>query len=243
VTAQAVADDLGIRHVVPEVLPGDKLSHVKKLQAEGKRVLMVGDGINDAPALTQADVGMAIGAGTDVAVESADVVLMRSDLMDAVRALELSRAVIRNIKMNLFWAFFYNSLGIPIAAGVLYPAFGLKLSPMLGALAMSFSSVCVVTNALRLRWFKPSAAAEETKPTEAIPNVITEPKGEPKMELKIEGMMCNHCKMAVEKALGGVDGVTSVTVDLEGKKATVEGAAARDALVQAVVDAGYEVVG
>ncbi len=160
VTAQAIARELGIRHVVPEVLPGDKLSHIQSLQAQGKHVLMVGDGINDAPALTQADIGMAIGAGTDVAVESADVVLMRSDLLDAVHACELSHAVIRNIKMNLFWAFFYNMLGIPIAAGVLYPLIHLKLNPMIGALAMSCSSVCVVSNALRLRWFKPSAQPE-----------------------------------------------------------------------------------
>ena len=247
VTAEAIARDLGISHVVPEVLPGDKLAHVRALQAQGKRVAMIGDGINDAPALTQADVGIAIGAGTDVAVESADVVLMRSDLLDAVHAVELSRAVIRNIKMNLFWAFFYNSLGIPVAAGVLYPALGLKLNPMIGALAMSLSSVCVVCNALRLRLFKPRALDVSTPAGNAAVEVKTmEPKkGESVMatELKIEGMMCGHCKAAVEKALSGVEGVTGVTVDLEGKKATVEGTADRAALEKAVTDAGYEVVG
>lgn len=242
-TAQAIARELGISHVVPEVLPGDKLTHVKKLQQEGHRVVMIGDGINDAPALTQADVGVAIGAGTDVAVESADVVLMRSDLLDAARAVELSNAVIRNIKMNLFWAFFYNSLGIPIAAGALYPALGLKLNPMIGALAMSCSSVCVVCNALRLRLFRPRNVSQSAETAVEI-QPMEQTKGEIVMatELKIEGMMCNHCKAHVEKALLAVEGVTGVTVDLEGKCASVEGSASREALAQAVVDAGYEVV-
>ena len=244
-TANAIADDLGIVHVVPEVLPGDKLSHIRMLQQRGKRVLMIGDGINDAPALTQADVGMAIGAGTDVAVESADVVLMRSDLMDAVGAIELSNAVIRNIKMNLFWAFFYNSLGIPVAAGVLYPLIGLKLSPMIGSLAMSCSSVSVVLNALRLRLFKPSAQRNQTMNMEEINLEPEELKGESVMTtvLKIEGMMCNHCKAHVEKALTAVAGVEAVEVSLEGKSATVTGDVDRAVLAQAVVDAGYEVVG
>ncbi len=244
-TAKAIADDLGIAHVVPEVLPGDKLSHIRTLQEQGKRVVMIGDGINDAPALTQADVGMAIGAGTDVAVESADVVLMRSDLLDAVKAIELSNAVIRNIKMNLFWAFFYNSLGIPIAAGALYPVIGLKLSPMIGSLAMSCSSVSVVLNALRLRLFKPSVQHNQTIAMEEINEKPEESKGEPVMTtvLKIEGMMCNHCKAHVEKALTAVAGVETVEVSLEAKSATVTGDAARDVLAQAVVDAGYEVVG
>ncbi len=243
-TANAIAADLGIDHVVPEVLPGDKLSHVHQLQKQGKRVLMVGDGINDAPALTQADIGMAIGAGTDVAVESADVVLMRSDLMDAVHAIELSGAVIRNIRMNLFWAFFYNSLGIPIAAGVLYPLIGLKLSPMIGSLAMSCSSVCVVANALRLHRFKPSAESAQMNEI-SKEEFMEESKGEPVMTtvLKIEGMMCNHCKAHVEKALTAVSGVEAVEVSLEGKTATVTGEVERAALEAAVVDAGYEVVG
>ena len=151
-TAKAVAGSLQIDNVVADVMPQDKESIVRKLQEEGKKVAMVGDGINDAPALVRADVGIAIGAGTDIAIESADIVLMRSDLNDAVFAVKLGKATIKNIKQNLFWAFFYNTLGIPLAAGVFYPFFGLKLSPMIGALAMSLSSVFVVTNALRLRF-------------------------------------------------------------------------------------------
>ncbi|MFQ9915366.1 MAG: HAD-IC family P-type ATPase [Flavonifractor plautii] len=154
-TAEAVGRQLGVNRVVAEVLPQDKEKTVAELQAQGKRVAMVGDGINDAPALARADVGLAIGAGTDVAIESADVVLMKSDLLDAVTAVQLSRKVIRNIKENLFWAFIYNIIGIPLAAGVWYPLFQLQLSPMFGAAAMSLSSVCVVSNALRLKSFRP----------------------------------------------------------------------------------------
>lgn len=240
-TANAIASRLGITEVLAEVLPEQKERKIAELQQTGRRVAMVGDGINDAPALVRADVGIAIGAGTDIAIESADIVLMRRTLTDIVSAIELSRAVIRNIRGNLFWAFFYNILGIPIAAGVLYPSFGIRLSPMIGAAAMSFSSVFVVTNALRLRNFKPSRCTEEiTEESETI----TE-RGETEMEtvLKIEGMMCVHCKARVEKALLAVPGTENVTVDLEAKTATVVGGASYETLAKAVADAGYEVVG
>ncbi|MBQ7523589.1 MAG: cadmium-translocating P-type ATPase [Oscillospiraceae bacterium] len=226
-TADAVGRRLGVDRVIAQVLPQEKESVIRKLQAEGHRVCMVGDGINDAPSLVRADVGVAIGAGTDIAIESADVVLMRSDPLDIVSGVELSRAVMRNIKMNLFWAFFYNSLDIPIAAGALYPLFGIKLSPMLGAAAMSFSSVCVVSNALRLRFFKPT---------------IRKSKEDLSMQkLKITGMMCEHCKSHVETALCGVAGVTDVTVDLKNGTAQVAGGEVQD-LIAAVKAAGYEAV-
>ena len=154
VTAQAIPKELQIEEVISDVLPTEKEAKIRSLQQQGHKVAMVGDGINDAPALTRADIGIAIGAGTDIAIESADVVLMKDSLGDAATAIELSRAVVRNIHMNLFWAFFYNVLGIPVAAGALYPALGLRLSPMIGSAAMSLSSVCVVANALRLRFFK-----------------------------------------------------------------------------------------
>jgi len=237
-TANVIAKRLGIARVISGVLPADKEKTVRQLQSEGKVVAMVGDGINDAPALMRADVGIAIGAGTDVAMESADVVLMRSDPMDVVRAVDLSRAVIRNIKENLFWAFFYNTLGIPIAAGVLIPL-GIRLSPMLGAAAMSLSSVFVVTNALRLRFFKPKAEDISGEMPPAKTNTDME---ETKMQtvLKVEGMMCGHCKAHVEKALMGVPGVEQAEADLEKKTATVTGSADRAALIAAVKEAGYD---
>ena len=240
-TAKAIARKAGIAHVISDVLPTDKAGAVGKLQAEGHRVLMVGDGINDAPALVSADVGMAIGAGTDIAIESADVVLMTGSLAAVSGAVELSKTTIRNIRQNLFWAFFYNTLGIPLAAGVLFLPLGLKLSPMFGAAAMSLSSVFVVTNALRLRLFKPKTS----------PSVVEAPKHEEiktkedtimKTVIKVNGMMCGHCKAHVETACKGVPGVTDAVVDLDAKNVTVTGDADVAALKKAITDAGYEVV-
>lgn len=235
-TAQAIGKQAGIDRVIADVLPADKAEAIKKLKCENKNVLMVGDGINDAPALVTADIGMAIGSGTDVAVESADVVLMHSSLLGVVNAISLSKATIKNIRQNLFWAFFYNSLGIPVAAGALYPTLGLQLSPMLGALAMSLSSFFVVSNALRLRLWKPKKLNRE-------PELVK--KEEKKMEviIKVEGMMCNHCKAHVENACKAVAGTIDAVVDLQAKQVTVTGSAAADALKKAIADAGYEVIG
>ena len=247
-TAAAIGRQLGITKAIAEVLPGDKEKEIRRLQEEGKKVAMVGDGINDAPALVRADVGVAIGAGTDVAIESADVVLMKSDLLDAVTAYRLSRSVIRNIKQNLFWAFFYNSVGIPLAAGLLFHAFGIRLTPMFGAAAMSMSSVCVVSNALRLNFFKaeekPAAAAYQAELQVIEDTNETENEGETTMTktMKIEGMMCPHCSGRVEKALNALEGATAV-VDLQAGTATVTMTAeiSDEVLTKAVVDAGYEV--
>ena len=243
-TAQAIAAKAGITHVISDVLPTEKASAVKKLQEKGHRVLMVGDGINDAPALVTADVGMAIGAGTDIAIESADVVLMNSSLSAVSSAIALSRATIRNIKENLFWAFFYNTLGIPVAAGLLFIPFGLRLSPMLGTAAMSFSSVFVVTNALRLRFFKQdkNAAVEDnqTKCTEGCP--IMKEETNMKTVIKVEGMMCGHCKARVESACKSVPGTEDAVVDLAAKTVTVTGSADPAALKKAITDADYTVV-
>lgn len=240
-TARAIANQVGIDDVLSDVLPQDKESCIARLQQEGRCVAMVGDGINDAPALACADVGIAIGAGTDIAIKSADVVLMKSDLRDVASAASLSRAVIRNIKQNLFWAFFYNAISIPVAAGLFYPAFGLKLNPMIGAAAMSLSSVCVVSNALRLRTWKPQPVAIETKEPQTAQH-----KEEPTMKtrtMKIEGMMCTHCSGRVEKALNAIEGV-SATVDLDAKTASVhaEPQIEDSALRSAVENAGYEVI-
>lgn len=250
-TAKAIQKQLDLDTVIAEVLPQDKEREVAKLQEEGKTVAMVGDGINDAPALARADVGIAIGAGTDVAIESADIVLMKNDLLDVVTAVGLSKAVIRNIKENLFWAFFYNACGIPLAAGLLYPMFGLKLSPMFGAAAMSLSSLFVVSNALRLRFFhvlkKPEAEREETlmQIKETVSDLeVKEDKEEKIMfTMKIEGMMCPHCQAAVTKALNALEGVKA-EVNLEKKEAYVEAGAniSKEDLTKAVTEAGYEVL-
>lgn len=240
VTAEAIRKEMGINRVVSEVMPQDKEAEIRRLQEEGKKVAMIGDGINDAPALARADVGIAIGAGTDVAIESADIVLMKSDLMSAVEAIELSRATIKNIKENLFWAFFYNVIGIPVAAGLLYPIWGIKLNPMLAAAAMSLSSVFVVTNALRLRFFKPSFTVDDE-------NILDiKPKEEDKMAEKtmiIEGMMCAHCTGRVDKALNEIEGVTA-TVSLDEKSAFVKLSKdiSDEVLKNAVTEAGYDVI-
>ncbi len=258
-TADAIGDQLGVTDVLAEVLPQDKEQKIAELQSRGKRVAMVGDGINDAPALARADVGIAIGAGTDVAIESADIVLMKSDLMDAAAAVELSRATIRNIKQNLFWAFFYNCLGIPLAAGVFFPVLGWQLDPMFAAAAMSLSSVTVVSNALRLRFFKSKFRAVQ-KPAPVVemaaPCAVNEPVMEETKEIeineggnetmqkvmKIEGMMCPRCVAHVEKALGAIPGIT-VAVSLEAGTATVTGEVENDVLTNAVTEAGYTVLG
>jgi len=228
-TATAVGATADIDEIISDVLPDGKAEEVKKLQRQGKKVLMVGDGINDAPALATADVGMAIGAGTDIAMESADVVLMSGSLTGVANAVRLSKAALRNIKQNLFWAFFYNCLGIPVAAGALVLPFGIQLSPMLGAAAMSMSSVFVVTNALRLRRFHGTESKKEKS------NMTT--------VLKVEGMMCSHCKARVETVCKELAGTEDAVVDLQAKTVTVTGSATKDALVQAITNAGYEVVG
>ena len=254
VTAEAIRRELGIEKAISDVLPTEKEANIRALQEQGHKVAMVGDGINDAPALTRADIGIAIGAGTDIAIESADVVLMKDSLEDVATAIDLSRAVVRNIHMNLFWAFFYNILGIPVAAGVLFPAFGLRLSPMIGSAAMSLSSVCVVTNALRLRFFKQKGKEQHSaEDLAALPEIKETPvpaeqgpveqKGTILMKkvLIVDGMMCAHCQMHVQKALEGVDGVQEAVVDLEKKQATVSLSkeVSDQVLMDAVQEAGY----
>ena len=262
-TAAAMGRQVGVSQVIAEVLPQDKEAQVRALQEQGRKVAMVGDGINDAPALARADVGVAIGAGTDVAIESADIVLMRSDLLDVVGAIQLSKATLKNIKENLFWALIYNSIGIPLAAGLFIPLLGWKLNPMFGAFAMSLSSVCVVTNALRLRFFKPkyrgdvhdaqpaapaakalpAQPAADDKAPETTTNTRQTGGNTVKKEMLVEGMSCGHCSARVEKALNAIDGVTA-TVDLDKKTAFIELAkeVPDSALKAAVEDAGYEVV-
>ena len=255
-TARAIGAQAGVDDVIAGVLPEGKESVIRKLQKYGK-VAMVGDGINDAPALTRADMGIAIGAGTDVAIDAADVVLMKSRLSDVSAAVRLSRATLRNIHENLFWAFFYNVIGIPLAAGVWIPVFGWSLNPMFGAAAMSLSSFCVVTNALRLNLFD----MHDTKKDKKLKNqvIIEEAVDNSKQDnnnnqnnkemqtmkktMKIEGMMCGHCEATVKKALEGLEGVASAEVSHEAGTAVVELSAdvADDILKKTVEDKDYKV--
>lgn len=265
-TARAIQNRMGIRQVIAQVLPEEKEKKIAEIQESGHTVAMIGDGINDAPALARADVGIAIGAGTDVAIESADIVLMKSDLLDAVTAVQLSKAVIRNIKQNLFWAFFYNSIGIPLAAGVLYPAFALKLNPMFGAAAMSLSSVCVVTNALRLKLFKPNKIVSGRKtqktadlqidtptPVQAdssadVPENTEEEKemfGRKKYDavMEIEGMMCHNCERHVREALSAIEGVDAKVDHTKNEASlTLSNDVSDEILTKAVEDSGYKVL-
>ncbi len=250
--AQKISARVGIENFVAEVLPEGKAAEIEKLQRGGKKVAMIGDGVNDAPALVKADLGIAIGAGTDVAVESADAVLVKNNLLDAVSAIKLSRAVMRNIKQNLFWAFFYNVICIPVAAGIFYPTFGLKLSPMIGAAAMSMSSICVVLNALRLKFFSvehsDNVTAEKISAQVHTENISLQNLEEDlqimKTTLKIEGMMCKHCQKHVHDALAKMDGVTDVEVSLENKNAVVtsDKEISTADFKKVIDDAGYELV-
>jgi P-type Cu+ transporter len=258
-TAESIQKQLNITRAIAEVMPQDKEMEIRKIQEQGKKVAMIGDGINDAPALARADVGIAIGAGTDVAIESADIVLIKSDLLDAVTAVQLSKSVIRNIKQNLFWAFIYNVMGIPLAAGVFYSILGWKLNPMFAAGAMSLSSVSVVSNALRLKFFKPNRINNSSNTTnniennsikeeeEELSNILKQKKtGENNMKktMLVEGMSCGHCKAAVEKALKSLDGVENAVVDLDKKVAevTMNKELSKEELSKVVTDAGYDVV-
>ncbi len=250
-TARTIAQRVGVEKIIAGVLPDNKAQEIEKLQAQGRKVAMIGDGINDAPALAKADLGIAIGAGTDVAIESAGAVLVRNDLLDAVSAIKLSRAVMTNIKQNLFWAFFYNVICIPLAAGVFYPAFGLKLSPMIGAAAMSMSSVCVVLNALRLRYFKVERSLEFNDAprsvevhVESLQTEITKEVNQMQTTFKVEGMMCKHCQKHVHDALAKMDGVTAVEVSLENNSATVTATKdiPIDDFAKVIDEAGYELI-
>ena len=241
-TAKAIGRQAGVDEVIADVLPDGKEAVIRKLKKKGK-VAMVGDGINDAPALTRADMGIAIGAGTDIAIDAADVVLMKSRLSDVPAAIRMSKATLRNIHENLFWAFFYNVIGIPLAAGAWYPLFGWKLNPMFGAAAMSLSSFCVVTNALRLNWFKMYDASKDKK----IKSKVREIKEEKTMTktMKIEGMMCGHCEATVKKTLEAIEGVEGAEVSHENGTAVVTLAAevADEVLKKAVEDKDYKVTG
>ena len=251
-TARAIGKQAGVDHVIAGVLPDGKESVIRALKEAGK-VAMVGDGINDAPALTRADIGIAIGAGSDVAIDAADVVLMKSDLSDVSAAVRLSRATLRNIHQNLFWAFFYNSIGIPLAAGC-FVALGLTLNPMIGAAAMSLSSFCVVSNALRLNLLKVHSPARDRSPKGTAPEIAqiieriekeTKSMAEVTFNMQIEGMMCPHCEARVKKALEAIEGVQEAKVSHQEGSAVVKAASSvtKDELTKAVTDAGYEVKG
>ena len=237
-TAKAIGAQAGVDEVIAGVLPDGKESVIRSLKRKGK-VAMVGDGINDAPALTRADIGIAIGAGTDIAIDAADVVLMKSRLSDVPAAIRLSRATLKNIHENLFWAFFYNVVGIPLAAGIWYPIFGWKLNPMFGAAAMSLSSFCVVTNALRLNWFDMHDTKRDKK-------IKRKKKEELVMEktMKIEGMMCGHCEARVKKCLEALEGVSGAAVSHEAGTAvvTLSGPVADEVLKKTVEDQDYKVL-
>lgn len=249
IVAEAIGKSLGIHKIISEVLPQDKEKEISNLQSNGRKVAFVGDGINDSPALVRANVGLAIGSGTDIAIDAADIILIKNNLLDVVNAISLSKAVIKNIKMNLFWAFFYNSIGIPIAAGIFFLSLGWKLSPMLGATAMSLSSVCVVTNALRLRKFKGiEKDYEKNKLTENC-NINCKVENNKKESIKmkiinIDGMACNHCKMSVEKALNSIEGITNVEVSLENKNAKIECSEeiSNDKIKEVIEEAGFTVI-
>lgn len=260
-TAKAIADEIGVDETLAGLLPQDKNKEIEKIQKSGKKVLMIGDGINDAPSLAKADIGMAIGHGTDVAIESSDVVLMRSDILDVVSALELSKATIKNIKENLFWAFFYNTIGIPLAAGLLYPNFGIKLSPMFAAFAMSMSSVFVVNNALRLRRFKArsvdnkklesSFMKENKEDSENIKNIREEnheniKKLEDKNNLttiKVEGMMCEHCEKRVSHALEKTGKAKNVVASHENSSVEfIDKGLSPEEIENAIEEAGYKII-
>ncbi|MDU6097887.1 heavy metal translocating P-type ATPase [Peptoniphilus harei] len=248
-TAEAIADEIGVDETLAGLLPQDKNKEIDKIQKSGKKVLMIGDGINDAPSLAKADIGMAIGHGTDVAIESSDVVLMRSDLLDVVSALELSKATIKNIKQNLFWAFFYNTIGIPLAAGLLFPAFGIKLSPMFAALAMSLSSVFVVNNALRLRRFKPRGvkkSLEESKSSSEKEIVKEEnliEKNEKTTKIKVEGMTCGHCEKRVADALEKTGKAKNVVANHENSSVEfIDQGLSPEEIENAIEEAGYKII-
>lgn len=248
-TAEAIADEIGVDQTLAGLLPQDKNKEIDKIQKSGKKVLMIGDGINDAPSLAKADIGMAIGHGTDVAIESSDVVLMRSDLLDVVSALELSKATIKNIKQNLFWAFFYNTIGIPLAAGLLFPAFGIKLSPMFAALAMSLSSVFVVNNALRLRRFKPRGvkrSLEEAKSSSEKENIKEEnpiEKNEKRTKVKVEGMTCGHCEKRVADALEKTGKAKDLVASHENSSVEfIDQGLSPEEIENAIEEAGYKII-